>query len=203
MHKANRAFWEYCEGKYGLSRGGMTVLEVGSYNINGSLRENVKHPAEYVGIDWRPGPGVDFVCFAHDMNFHKKFDAVISASMLEHDRHWEKSIPKMVEHMKDTGVLVLSWGAALNPPHRHETADDGKFHPLPAYKVFKLLGELGMHIHEFRYEGLQFPEVVARQAWDGEGEVGLVAFKDKAYAVGESHLDELAPADSEPAQVKT
>jgi hypothetical protein len=170
---------------------------VGSCNVNGSLRENVKNPAEYVGVDWRPGPGVDVVCFAHDMDFDRGFDAVISSSMLEHDRHWERSISKMVEYVSYNGVLILSWGAALNPPHCHGAADDGQFHPLPVYKVFKLLDDLGMYIHELRYEGLQFPELVGRTRLTGMGEVGLAAFKDEAYAVGERHLDELIPEDSE------
>lgn len=192
MHRSNRAFWQYCEDKYNLSRGGISVLEVGSYNVNGSIRENFKNTSEHLGIDWREGPCVDLVCFAHDMDFGRQFDVVASASMLEHDRHWDKSIPKMVEHLKDDGILILSWGAALNPPHCPETADDGGFHCLPAGKVINLLSDLGMYVHEFRYEGLQFPDCCMGT---GMGEVCLVAFKDKSHAIGDSHIDELVPED--------
>ena len=43
---------------------GKTVIEVGSMNVNGSLRGHVTalSPASYVGIDFMAGSGVDVVC---------------------------------------------------------------------------------------------------------------------------------------------
>jgi len=192
MHNSNREFWKYCESKYkSYFHGQKKVLEVGSFNVNGTVREHFQ-ALEYIGVDWRPGATVDVVTLAHEMSFDHKFDVVISASMLEHDRHWDKSISQMVNHLADDGVLFLSWGAALNPPHCLETADDGGFHCLPAGKVIGLLEDLGIYIHEFHYEGLQFPN---SSRPSDMGEVCLVAFKDKAYAIGSSHIDELIPED--------
>ena len=195
MHPANVAFWDYCQNKYSsyCHKVDGRILEVGSCYINGSVRDHFSNFSEYIGVDWRAGKNVDKVCYAHEMEFENKFDVVISASMLEHDPHWEKSIPKIVECMADDGILFLSWGAALNKPHCHDTADDGLFHNLQAGYVLKALGDLGMYLHEFHYEGNQFPKIV--NMGKGMGEVCLVAFKDEKYAIGDKHIDKLIKED--------
>ena len=42
-----------------------SVLECGSYNVNGSVRD-LFAVREYIGLDWRPGPGVDVVNLVHE-----------------------------------------------------------------------------------------------------------------------------------------
>jgi SAM-dependent methyltransferase len=200
MHLLNRLFWQYCAKKYNKYFDGPNhILEVGSYDVNGSVRDYFKNFTKYIGVDWRPGPCVDVVCMAHDMDFPFKFDTIITASMLEHDRHWDKSITKMVELLKDDGILLLSWGAALNPPHEHYTADDGGFHSLPAGRVLKFLKSINVHVHEFRYEGRQFKKHVVikpgRKSNAGMGEVCLVAFKQEPKFFGKPHIDVLVPED--------
>ncbi len=37
---------------------GLLVVELGSYNLNGSPREVFTGAATYIGVDWRSGPGV-------------------------------------------------------------------------------------------------------------------------------------------------
>lgn len=192
MHLSNRLFWEYCRRTYPRYFENVSVLEVGSYNVNGSVRDYFKTPSKYVGVDWRPGPGVDLVSFAHDLKLETQFDVVISASMLEHDRHWEKSLRSMVRFLKEDGILLLSWGAAANKAHDHDTADDGCFHSLAAGRVLQLLPEIGIRVHEFRYEGLQFPK---QCMGDGMGEVCLVGFRDTHDPKIGCHLDPLTDAD--------
>lgn len=198
MHEANIKAWKHCKEKYpDYFQGDIKVLEVGSYNVNGSVRQFFDCDT-YYGVDWRAGPGVDVVCFAHDMKFDHKFDTIISASMLEHDPYWKKSLSSIVSLMKDDGILLLSWGSARNPPHDHETAPDLCFHSLLAGKVIKYLEDMGIYIHEFYYE-INIPKVkvedcvgLESQGW---GEVVLVAFKNKDYAKGEPHLDKLLKED--------
>jgi len=200
MHKSNRLFWNYCSKKYpSYFNGPNEVLEVGSCNVNGSVREHFINFKEYVGVDWRAGPGVDVVCLAEDINFNRQFDVVVSCSMLEHDPHWDKSVQNMLNHLKESGILLLSWGAAFNPPHCEETAIDGEFHGLPAGYVINLIQQKGIYVHEFRYEG-RLPFVKQRhciksKAGPGMGEVCLVGFKDKKYAIGDSINDILLSED--------
>lgn len=187
MHRTSREWWRSCERKYAdwMHKSGAKILEVGSYNVNGSVRDHFQNFASYTGVDFRPGPCVDEVCLAHEMDFDHEFDVVISSSMLEHDRHWSKSISNMVKHLKSDGVLLLSWGGGRNLPHGPDHSDDGEFHALPAGHVLALLDDLDMHIHEFRYERVDTQQ----------GIVGLVAFRAEEHAVGYRFVDELAPED--------
>ena len=61
MHQANEDFWQYCSEKYEkYFNKPSTVLECGSYNINGTVRDFFDVDF-YIGIDWRPGSCVDVV----------------------------------------------------------------------------------------------------------------------------------------------
>lgn len=76
---------------------GKKIIEVGSYDMNASLRPIIESwtPAEYVGVDIKKGPGVDIVCGAEDIieRFGKEsFDIVISTELLEHVKDWRKVI---------------------------------------------------------------------------------------------------------------
>jgi hypothetical protein len=183
MHGANLLFWQYVHSKYGEYFKGK-ILEVGSYDICGSMKPIfVDESTEYIGVDWRAGPNVDVVSLAHEMSFSSKFGAVISASMLEHDPFWEKSIASMIKYVDENGILVLTWGSALNLPHCLEEAPDGEFHPLKAELVSKLVSDAGFFITELVYdcnlyklpytvpEDLSFASETA-----GKGEINLVAF---------------------------
>ena len=80
-----------------------SVLECGSYNVNGSVRD-LFTAREYVGLDWRPGPGVDVVSLVHEYQPGRMFDTVISTEMLEHDPHWRESVARMIELVKPGGL---------------------------------------------------------------------------------------------------
>jgi SAM-dependent methyltransferase len=89
-----------------------TVLEVGAYDVNGSVRPTIERlsPADCVGIDMRPGPGVDKVCRAEDLVevFGQNcFDMVISANTLEHVRNWKQVISAMKQVCKPGGLIII------------------------------------------------------------------------------------------------
>ena len=159
-------------------------------------------------MDFRSGRYVDVVSLAHDMDFGFQFDAVVSASMLEHDPYWKQSVENMVAHLNDDGVLILSWGAAKNKSHGMEESpisetmsSDGTFHSLPAGHLLRYLESLGMYVHKFHYEGnfskhqWDLPRMPCQTMGDGMGEVCLVAFKDQAHADDEREIDELILED--------
>jgi SAM-dependent methyltransferase len=62
------------------------VLDVGSYDVNGSLRQCIGQNIDYVGADLESGPGVDVVIDTPDVLPFENgaFDAVISTSTYEH-----------------------------------------------------------------------------------------------------------------------
>lgn len=89
------------------------MLEIGSCNVNGSLRKLLERwgPAEYVGIDIEEGPGVDLVCGVDEAleRFGKeRFDAVVSTEMLEHVPDWRKAVSNIKNLCAPGGVILLT-----------------------------------------------------------------------------------------------
>jgi len=89
------------------------VLEVGSLDINGSLRSFVesRKPSVYIGIDIVEGPGVDIICDAENLlgKFEEEsFDLVISTETLEHVRDWRKVISNIKKLCKPDGLILIT-----------------------------------------------------------------------------------------------
>lgn len=201
MHPANRAFWKEISAKYPrYFNDPSRIIEFGSFDVNGSIREYC-HCQDYTGLDWRPNPAVDVISLAHEAPFPAaSFDTVLSASMLEHDPFWGRSLAKMTEVLKPDGIMVLTWGVAKNPAHEEASAPDCKFHALKAEPVLMCMEYLGMYVHEFMYEkkfyaGMYGQEWADKNPGNGLGEAGLVAFKSPAYATGERSIDRLIMED--------
>jgi SAM-dependent methyltransferase len=103
---------------------GRRVVELGSYNVNGSLRpfiESLK-PAEYVGVDIEKGPGVDIVCNAENVleRFgEESFDVVISTELLEHVRDWRKVISNIKNICKPNGLVLITTRSQGFPYHAY------------------------------------------------------------------------------------
>jgi SAM-dependent methyltransferase len=89
------------------------VIEVGSQNINGSLRPHVEslRPMSYVGVDFVSGEGVDVVCDAGEIVARfgpNSFHVVISTEMLEHAQDWRAAVDAMKRVLVPGGVLLLT-----------------------------------------------------------------------------------------------
>jgi SAM-dependent methyltransferase len=92
---------------------GRKVLEVGSLDVNGSLRPIVElwNPAEYLGVDVEEGPGVDLICSAErivDVFGRESFDIVISTELLEHVRDWRKVISNVKHVCRRNGIILIT-----------------------------------------------------------------------------------------------
>jgi SAM-dependent methyltransferase len=103
---------------------GKRVLEVGSIDVNGSVRPQIEAlgPAEYVGIDMRPGRGVDIICDAAVMDQRfgaDAFDVVISTELLEHAREWQKIVHNFKYVLRPGGLLVVTTRSYGVDFHRH------------------------------------------------------------------------------------
>lgn len=83
------------------------TLEVGSYDVNGSVRRFFH--GRYWGVDMRDGPGVDQVLTSHQLDqLTERFDVVISTEMLEHDAMPWRSVPQMRDRLNPGGLLILT-----------------------------------------------------------------------------------------------
>ena len=92
---------------------GKDVIEVGAYDVNGSLRPYVEalKPKKYVGVDIAEGPGVDRVADVTTLldNFaYGSFDMAIATEVLEHVKDWKKAVSNLKHIIKPGGQLIIT-----------------------------------------------------------------------------------------------
>jgi len=115
----------------------LNVLEVGSYNVNGSLRDWILGNlcvATYIGVDIQPQQGyVDVVVDASLLPFKdESFDVVISTEVLEHVENWRAVVSELKRVLKRGGLLVITTRSPGFPLHSYPydfwrfTVDDFK-----------------------------------------------------------------------------
>jgi len=95
------------------------VCDLGSYNVNGSAREVFELDAElYVGVDIRPGPGVDEVADAAWWRGRDElFDLLISTECLEHTPYAAAICHNAYRLLKPGGVFLMTAAGIKRAPH--------------------------------------------------------------------------------------
>jgi len=83
------------------------VLEVGSYDANGSLRD-LFNGMEYVGLDMREGPNVDIVRDIMDP-WEGAYGTVVCVETLEHIAEPWRAIDTMHSILKPGGLFAGAW----------------------------------------------------------------------------------------------
>ena len=123
MHNAPLKFVEGVLGT-AIPTGTLTVLEIGSYDVNGSIREVVRQsPAgnrlqEYIGADLTEGPGVDIIVSGSDLDFEGgRFDLTLSLECFEHNPFWKETLHNMVRMLKPGGWCIITCASVGRPEH--------------------------------------------------------------------------------------
>ena len=107
MHRSVTKYIVRVKERYPASFIGKKVLEVGSLDINGSVRQFFTK-CNYTGLDITEGPCVDVISPVHQYKPAELFDTIISTEMLEHDIHWKKSLKQMECLLKPGGLLLIT-----------------------------------------------------------------------------------------------
>lgn len=87
---------------------GLRILEIGSYDVNGSIRK-VFAGSSYTGVDLCEGPGVDVVESGHKVSYpDQTFDLTLSMECFEHNPHWVATFINMHRMTKTDGLVIVS-----------------------------------------------------------------------------------------------
>lgn len=131
-----------------------SVLELGSFDVNGSLRQFFTGP--YLGVDQFDGPGVDRRMTVDQIPDDWAFDTVVCTEMLEHDLTFWVSLQKMASVLHSGGFLILSTCGIAFP--RHDYPSD--YYRFTTDALTDLLNRFGFDVLETK-QLQQYPTVVA------------------------------------------
>jgi SAM-dependent methyltransferase len=96
---------------------GRRVLEVGSLDINGSVRTHFE-ACDYIGADLAEGPGVDIACPGQLLAFPSgHFDVAISCECFEHNPYWVETFINMLRMTREDGLLIVSCATTRRREH--------------------------------------------------------------------------------------
>ena len=87
----------------------LTVLDVGSYNVNGSLKYLMPEAWKYIGLDIVPGPGVDVVMtdFTKFPVPSESVDLVVSVSCFQYVENPFKLMRQLYDCVKPGGMIFI------------------------------------------------------------------------------------------------
>lgn len=135
---------------------GARVVEYGSRDVNGSVRE--LFTGDYLGLDREPGPGVDVVADGADWDGDHSFDVAVSTEALEHTRRWRQVVDSMARAVRPGGWLFIT--CATEPRAPHSAVDGGQLQPGEDYNnvdPIDMEDELGRHCSDFHVETHTYP----------------------------------------------
>lgn len=139
MHESSYAHMRRLVERLDRSRP-LRVLDIGSYDVNGSYRTLFDAPAwSYTGVDLEAGPGVD-IALQSPYRFplpSSSFDLVITGQAFEHVEFFWQTWLEMLRVARP-GAEIFLIAPSRGPEHRYPQ-DCWRFYP-DAYRALARLG---------------------------------------------------------------
>ena len=129
MHQSAALHGSLFLKRYAAPRGAGTILDIGSQDLNGSLRQFCPEGFSYVGLDFAAGKGVD-VILTDPYRFpfeDDRFDYVVSSSCFEHSQMFWLTFAEAIRVLKPDGVLYIN--VPSNGPYHRYPTDNWRFYP--------------------------------------------------------------------------
>lgn len=128
MHDAAMSFVVEALTELKFRNGGKAICEIGSRDVNGSVRPLFAGCDFYVGVDVRGGRGVDVVADGADYGQPEAFDLVISTETLEHTPNAQAICENALRILKPGGAFIVTAASPLRAPHGVDGGDvSGEF----------------------------------------------------------------------------
>jgi len=104
-----------------------TVLDIGSYNVNGCLKPIFLLAKKYIGLDQSAGNNVDLVSSSHNIPLQdSSIDVIVSSSCFEHDDMFWITFLEMCRLIKPNGYIYIN--APSNGPYHAHPVDNWRFY---------------------------------------------------------------------------
>jgi SAM-dependent methyltransferase len=129
MHDTAMEFGKLFFDTYVIGTKRLKIVDVGSFDVNGSLRSAAPVHCEYIGVDFEAGKGVDVVIkdpysFPFDSD---TIDIVVCASCFEHAEFFWLVFNEIQRILKPTGVAYIN--APSNGCFHRFPVDCWRFYP--------------------------------------------------------------------------
>lgn len=130
-HRQQRSWTMQMAGLFPSHFRNKSVIDIGSADLNGSVRHLFKS-CYYIGVDiWR-GPNVDII-WKHNFPFGVPADIYISCECFEHNSRWAMEFEGMLSHAQD--MVIMTCASTGRAEHgTKETTPENSPHTTDYYK---------------------------------------------------------------------
>lgn len=94
-----------------------TVLDLGGRDVNGTLRHLFPNIERYTVVDIRPGPNVDIVANAAQVDLDDRFDLILCTETFEHTPYGEGICWNAERLLKPGGYFICTTAWTCRAPH--------------------------------------------------------------------------------------
>lgn len=129
MHPFAKKSFEFFKKTYVTKFNDPKIIDVGSLDINGSIRDQINFKSKYIGVDLTEGKNVDMVLEnPYKLPFQDNtIDIITSISVFEHVEFFWETFLEMMRVLKPHGLLFVN-APANGHFHRHDS-DNWRFYP--------------------------------------------------------------------------
>jgi len=116
-HEQQKDFYRGVKTRYPRFFTDVKILDIGSLDINGTIKDLFEHPYYYVGVDLAEGKNVDVICPGHLYDSGFQFDVVTSSECFEHDMYYARTLSNMVRLLRPGGLMAFTCATEGRPEH--------------------------------------------------------------------------------------
>ena len=127
-HKEQRDFFITMKKKFPQYFENVSVIEMGSLNINGTVRDFYDNTIRYIGVDLAEGPGVDLISEGQNVDLAEhSFDVAVSAECFEHNPYWLETFVNMHRMAKSFVIFTCAGEGRLEHGTKRTTPGNSPF----------------------------------------------------------------------------